>query len=254
MKSVVKKHCSAEALRSEEETRLLYEKRLEWEINHSVIPPYCIPEVDGSREHKREWISSDLFVLEQGFSFYHHSKAELLEFSVANRADADLHLNDMENLYLDEFPSPHGSDPVYMVSANGQHRRLVFACIGIPTIRGCVQKAPTSKWRYYWKEHNHAAAKLIIWFQHLGLISSTSLNGERETLIIEGPDNLAGWLLPDAYLQSVSAMLSQVQARAEAINSRFGLDLHLLELFRSKHRRRLSLELAYLKSSFQRSR
>lgn len=243
MEEHVRQHCAVEEKRSHKEASSLYRQRLNDEISRAIISPYCIPSA-GIRKHEREWINGDRISLEQGFSFYHHSPDALLEFAVQYRGDADLHISDMDNLYLDEFPGIVASQPIYMVSTNGQHRRLVYACIGLPAIRACIQKAPTNQWKYYWSHQNHEAEKILIWFHYLGLIDDMSCQ-DRETIVFEGKGNLAGWLLPDARLGSVGAMLKEVQKRAEALNRRFGLDPELFNLLCSKTRRRLSLEWAY---------
>lgn len=243
MESLVRQHCSTEATRPETEAVNLYTNRLEREIAHSVYTPFCLPYIAEGRKNEWEWVDTNKVALKQGFSFYHHSRDQVLEYSVAHRGDADLHLRDMDGLYLDEFPNPLNSESVYMVSSNGEHRRLVFSCIGIPRIRACVQKAPTTIWRYYWKSQNRTATKIFLWFKQLGLITFIK-KIEQETLIFEGPNNLAGWLLPDSQLGSISNMLDEIQARAEALDERFSLDADLMKLLRSKIRRRFSLELA----------
>ena len=247
LERLVRDHCALEASRSEADVRREYQQRLESELENAVIPPYCFPQVEGGRKHEWEWLAPDSFVLKQGFSFYHHSKDDLLEFSITRRGDAELHLSAMGNLYLDELPSPAGEESIYIVTSNGNHRRLVFACIGIPAIRARVQKAPTKRWGYYWQDRNHAAAKIICWFRQLGLIDEVLFDDDPETVFIEGRSNLAGWLLPSAKQRSVSSLLSEIQERADALDRRFGLDAELLNLLRSKTRRRWSLEWSCLR-------
>ena len=248
MKEAVIKQCSIEASRSDDEAKLLYQTRLDSEIDGSVVRPYCIPHVEGRRKKERRWVKNNRVLVGEEFNFHHHSREELINFAVSKRDDPDFLLGEMEGLYLDEFPAPDGGDPVYMVSDNGNHRRLVYACIDLPEICALVQCAPTKQWHYYWKDRSRAAAKIIIWFQYLGLIDSVAWGLDDETLIIEGRDNLVGWLLPDARLPSLSAMLLEVHIRTEALNKQFMLDTEFLTLLRSKVRRRFSIEFAYLRS------
>lgn len=251
MKEALREHCASEASRSHSEAKLLYEERLHSEINDRVVPPYCIPYVEGGRKQEWRWVKNSNVLVGKEFDFYHHSPEEVVGFAISHRGSSDFLLDEMRGLYLDEFPAPNGGDPVYMVSHNGNHRRLVYACIGLPHICAVVQESLTNQWCYYWRDDSHAIKKIIVWFLCLGLLDKDPLNEEGQTLIIEGKDNVAGWLLPDVHLRSVSSMLSEIEDRAEALNRRFHLEPDLLNLLRSKTRRRLSLEWSYLRYRFR---
>lgn len=249
MEESIRKHCAFEALRSADEATHLYSERLNNEITRALVEPYCVPCTRVSSEDTLDWVPMMNIAMEKGFDFFHHSKSELLNFAVMNRGDADAHINTMSGLCLIEYPGIVDNQPIYMVGDNGRHRCLVYACIGLPYTKAHVQKSPSVKWKFYLKKHKRSALKMIYWFSYLGLIDR--FVRENNTIIFEGRYNLAVWLLPNGNLSSLEMMLKDVQNRAEAINSRFGLDTKLLGLFQSPIRRRCSLEYAFLLHKLQ---
>lgn len=147
---------------------------------------------------------------------------------------------------MDEFPAPACDGHVCMVSANGNHRSLVFACIGIPWVSARVQKAQGPRWRYIRADRGHAAEQVVSWFERIGLITRVKQGADGGTLIVEGPDNVAGWLLADPEGGSLRRMLAELQERAELVNTRFDLDQQTLSLLKSPIRRRVSLQYAWI--------
>ncbi len=163
-------HCRKESGISEEDAYLCYRKNIENEIARWVRVPFCIPFSENQRQTIREWIQSSEIRLEKDFTFYHHTKEEVVEFAVKNRGDHNLLMETMDNLYLDEYPAPSASGKAYMVSANGQHRRLVYSCIGLPKVLAEVQKTSGNKWRFYWKRQDKNAFKLLKWLKYRGIV------------------------------------------------------------------------------------
>lgn len=82
---------------------------------------------------------NDEVVLENGFSFYHHCEDDIVKFALENRENGKLHIESMSELYLAEYPAPNVSGRIFMVSTNGQHRRLVFVCLGLKTIEANIK-------------------------------------------------------------------------------------------------------------------
>lgn len=245
MEESVREHCAIEDKKSSDEALFLYRQRLDDEIARALITPYCIPGY-GMRSKECGWVKCSQVALDEDFDFYHHTQDEVTEYAVVNRGNAELLISSMSGLHLDEFPGIAESEPIYMVSVNGNHRRLVYACIGLPVIGATIQRTVSNKWRYYLQGKNRSAIKVLFWFKQLGLIDSCKLVDDK-TIVLEGKNNIAGWILPDARLGSVGAMLRDTQRRAEALNERFGLEPELLMLLCSRTRRRVSLEWAWMR-------
>lgn len=250
MEESIFEHCTEEATRPDEEASQLYRKRLEQEISCSLITPNCTPLIRIPESEDVEWVRRDRIAMKKGFSFYHHSQEKLLSYSMKHRGDPAIHVESMKDFHLIEYPGVEENQSIYMVGDNGHHRSLVYACIGFLSVLAHVQKAPTRTWIFSMCKHKRSICKIVTWFSYLGLIERKTLR-ENNVVLFQGKHNLAACLLPNDNLNTLTAMLEDVQNRADAINSKFGLDPELVKLFHSRVRSRLSLEWAWLINGFR---
>lgn len=207
--------------------------------------PYCIPFSEQPRQKICEWVQSSDIRLECSFDFYHHTKEEIIEYAVKNKGNYNLLMETMNDLYLDEYPAPSASGKAYMVSANGQHRRLVYSCIGLPKVLAQVQKISGNKWMFYWKRQERNALKLLKWLKYKGIIECIE-RVDRDALIISDAGNISGWIIPNPDLHSLWQMISDMKARAEFLNRSFeGLSDKVSSLFKSPILLYLSVQFTY---------
>lgn len=216
-------YCEQEKNKQKELIEREYTDRLNTAINLAVYKPYCIPYVEGGRSKKKEWININSFRLEYGFTFYHHSKSDLLEYAIKNRGNPDVHLyamRDTDQVNVDEFPAPGKTGKVYMISSNGNHRTLVFYSMGLKYIEANVQKIIDNKWRYYWKNQSPAAATVLTWFKKKGLINNITYI-DKDTIIFDGKCNIAGWIMPSSESGSLFRMIREIKKRLKFIKQSF---------------------------------
>lgn len=244
---ILEEHSWLESERSLSEVESSYQLRLDQAVSTWIMEPYCIPHVEENQESVEMIVDTKDFYLEKDFGFYHHTSDEILKYAVENRANWRLHMDHMEQLYAIEYPAPNDSGKAYMVSTNGQHRRLVYHSIGFPRVKATVQKSTGNKWRYDWRGRNPAAEKILIWFRELGLIDRLS-DFDKKPILIESEDHLAAWILPNPSGGSLTKMLKEINHRLTLIEKAFGpLHHESLPMIRSKFYNLLSIQLAYNK-------
>lgn len=230
---------------SENDAYLNYQRSVKDEIDKSIREPFCTPYSEQSRQKMREWVQSSDIRLVAGFGFYHHSKEETVEFAAKNRGNHKLLLETMNGLYLDEYPAPSVSGKAYMVSDNGNHRRLVYSCIGFPKVLAQVQKTSGNKWRFFWRRQDKNALKLLKWLKYKGIVECIE-QVDYDTLVISDASNISGWIIPDPDLHSLYQMIDDMQDRAKYLNSSFdGLSDKVSSLFKRPFLLYLSIQFTY---------
>lgn len=239
--------CSNALKTSDNEAKQNYQKNIDNEIDKSVRVPFCKPFSEQPRQKIREWVPSSEIRLEFGFDFYHHSKKEIIKYAVENRGNYNQLIDDMNGLYLDEFPAPSINGKAYMVSVNGNHRRLVYSCIGLPKVSAEVQKISGNKWTFYWRGQNLNAKKLLIWLKYKGIIERIEKYPNDDfTLVISDASNISGWIIPDPALHDLNKMICDMQDRANLLKKSFsGLDDKVSSLLKSPIILYLSIQYTY---------
>ncbi len=244
--------CAREARRSDSEAQSLYQDRLREQLERKMMQPYCIPYVEGGRKHLRKWVNSSQIYVDSNFAPYHHSFEEIVERAVEKRADIESLYREMNQLYLDEYPFP-GGRKVYFVSQNGHHRRLEFACIGLPKLEAYVQEAQGDVWRYFFKPPRPDVIKVLRWFLDVGLLDNVEIDYRSQSILIEDGGSLGAWLLPDSQrCIGLGSLLSEIRLRADFISSHVEIDDKILNILNSKVRRYLAVQVVDLKYRFRR--
>jgi hypothetical protein len=240
----IKTYCNSESQRSDEQAESLYSRRMETAISKSVRRPFCIPYSEVPRKTINEWVDSNDIRLVSDFSFYHHSKEDVIRYSVEKRGDYDTLYTSMKNLYLDEFPAPTQSGKAYMVSSNGQHRRLVYNCIGLPKVNAYVQKCSGNRWRYYFR-NNQNAYRVIKWLMYKGFLEEIELLDDR-TMVISDKNNIIGWILPDSEISTLRGLLNDMEDRFNLLcNSFDDVDKSILKYIHGSLRLCISIYFVY---------
>ncbi|MDE6626679.1 MAG: hypothetical protein K2K56_09990 [Lachnospiraceae bacterium] len=244
---IIQKQCNIASKLSDNEARQSYLRNIENEIAKSVRQPYCKPFSEQQRPKIREWVTSSDIRLVSGFDFHHHKKDEIVDFAIENRGNYNLLIDDMNDLYLDEFPAPSASGKAYMVSVNGNHRRLVFSCIGLPIVSAEVQKTVGNKWRFFWRGQNLNAKKLLKWLKYKGIVERIEqYPDDMFTLVISDASNISGWIIPDPNLHDLKKMICDMQDRANILKNAFsGLDDKVSSLLKSPILLYLSIQYTY---------
>ena len=238
--------CAREARQSDSEAQSLYQDRLREQLERKMMQPYCIPYVEGGRKHLRKWVNSSQIYVDSNFTPYHHSVEEIAEYAVEKRADIESLYREMNQLYLDEYPFP-GGRKVYFVSQNGHHRRLEFACIGLPKLEAYVQEPQGDVWRYFCKLPRPDVIKVLRWFLDVGLLDNAEIRSSNLILIEDG-GSLGAWLLPDSQrCIGLGSLLSEIRLRADSISSHVEIDDRILNILNSKVRRYLAVQVVDLK-------
>lgn len=232
---------------SDNEANQNYQRNIENEINKSVMEPFCKPFSEKSRPKIHEWVPSSEIRLVYGFDFYHHSKTEAIKYAVENRGNYNQLIDDMNGLCLNEFTAPSASGKAYMVSSNGNHRRLVYSCIGLPKVSAEVQKISGNKWLFYWKGQNLNAIKLLKWLKYKGIVERIEqYPHDYSTLVISDKNHISGWIIPDPALHDLNKMICDMQDRANLLKKSFsGIDNKVSSLFKSKILLNLSIQFTF---------
>ena len=206
---------------SEAELKIEFEERLLQAKQTSVKKPFCIP--NGHERFKKELVLSDEIVLDNGFSFYHHCEDDIVKFALENRENGKLHIESMSELYLDEYPAPNVSGRIFMVSTNGQHRRLVFVCLGLKKIEARIQFVERKRrnWRYYFHQKNLPMEMVIEWLISKGRIEKIE-RLDRSTFLIEDNTQLIPWILPNSEISSFSEIRKDMLERLQFVEKSFG--------------------------------
>lgn len=206
---------------SESELKIIFEKRLEEALEKSVFkPPFCIPY---SRSNfKEDIILSDEVVHDKYFTFKRYSKSELVEYALKHRNNSQLHINDMSDLWLDEYPAPNESGRIFMVSDNGRHRNLVFKCLGLKYIEANIQYLNKKKgsWRYWFDKPNSFMIMLLKWLIFNKRIEVEYLDSQ--TYLITDSSNLIPWILPNSEIFKASAIRKDILKRLNSVEKSFG--------------------------------
>lgn len=242
--NIIIEHCKKSSEISEKDAFLNYERILEAEIDKKVKKPFCSP--FPYQPKVCEWVQSSEIRLESSFDFHHHKEEEIVNYAVENRGNYKGLMYEMNDLWLDEYPAPSASGKAYMVSTNGNHRRLVFSCIGLPIVFAHVQKASGNKWSFCWRGQDKNASKLLKWLKYKGIIESIEKVCEN-TLIISDSNNISGWIIPDPNLKSLYRMIEDMQERAKYLNKSFnGLSNKASLLFKHPSLLYFSIQFTYL--------
>lgn len=149
---------------SPSELKSIFEDRLIREKEKSVIRPFCKP--FKYNDIQENIILNKEVILDYDFRFYRYSESEIVEYSLLKRNDSENHINSMCDLYLDEYPAPNLQGRVFMVSRNGNNRRLVFVCLGLEKIRANIRYVndnTSESWIYYFHISNIPMEKVINW-------------------------------------------------------------------------------------------
>lgn len=205
---------------SESELKIIFKKRLEEAKEKSVFKPFCIPY--SHSEYKKNIVLHEEIVLEKGFHFYHHSESELVEYALKHRNNIQLHINSMSDLWLDEYPAPNESGRAFMVSTNGNHRRLVFKCLGLKFIEANIQylNKKRGSWRYYFYRPNSFMIKLLNWMIFNKRIEVEYLDSR--TYLITDSSNLIPWILPNSEIFKASDIRKDMLKRLNLVEKSFG--------------------------------
>lgn len=243
--NIIIDHCRKASEISDNDAYPNYLRNIEDEIDKSVKEPFCIPFSKQPRPKIHEWVQLSETRLDVDFDFYHHSKEEIVEFAIENKGNYNFLMKTMSGLYLNEFPAPSASGKAYMVSINGNHRRLVYSCIGLPKVFAEVQKTSGNKWRFYWKEQDKNALKLLKWLKYKGIIECIEQVNDN-TLVISDANNISGWIIPDPDLNSLYRMINDMQERAKYLKNSFnGLSNKVSLLFKHPFLLYLSIQFTY---------
>lgn len=205
----------------EADLKIKFEERLLQAKQTSVKKPFCIP--NGYENFEKKLVFNDEIVLENGFSFYHHSEDDIVKFAIENRENGKLHIDSMSKLYLDEYPAPNVSGRIFMVSTNGQHRRLVFVCLGLKKIEAKIQfvKCKSRNWKYYFYKKNRPMEKVIEWLISKGRIEKIECLDGR-TVLIEDNTQLIPWILPNSTISRFSKIRKDMLERLQFVEKSFG--------------------------------
>ena len=154
-------------------------------------------------------------------------------------------MEDMNGLSLDEYPAPSASGKAYMVSDNGNHRRLAYSCIGLPKVLATVQKTSGNEWRFFWRRQDKNAFKLLKWLKYKGIVECIE-QVDYYTLVISDASNISGWIIPDPDLKSLYRMINDMKCRAKYLNSSFnGISDKISLLFKHPFLLYLSIQFTY---------
>lgn len=205
---------------SESELKIIFEKKLEEAKEKSVFEPFCIPY--SYSEFKKDIVLNEEVVLEKGFDFYHHSESELLEYALKHRNNSQLHINSMSDLWLNEYPAPNESGRVFMVSNNGNHRRLVFKCLDLKFIEANIKylNKKRGSWRYYFHRPNSFMIMLLKWLIFNKRIEVEYLDSR--TYLITDSSNLIPWILPNSEIFKASDIRKDMLNRLNLVEKSFG--------------------------------
>lgn len=198
----VRAHLAGETARPEHEVRAEYAHRFAAALDRWAYEPVGHPvSVPGSRDDAFAWIDPRHVVVDATFSPYHHTPEAMLEYAVTERGNASQHLRDMrlgDGFWVEELPSP-GPDPIYRVTINGNHRRLVFEMLGLPFVHARVAPCLPDRWTMLespWSQSANADMGDV--FAHLGLATVTEedawAGGTAWT--VTDPTRCVGWVWP----------------------------------------------------------
>lgn len=221
-KNIIQEYCINEEKKEIENIECEYKERLDKYINNSAYRPAC--KYTYSEEVEGLWFNPTNIILENGFTFYHHSPEEILEFSLDKRGDFNFLLSQMNEdiggniLDLNEYPSPFGNEKLYMVRQNGNHRAGVFRTIGLPFATAKIEKSKSNTWLYYSRGNTDFIKKLLKLFEKLDLIKEVNKVdiGKYEVTPKSG---LAIWILPGDYCESAFSMVKDIQTRIKMIEN-----------------------------------
>lgn len=196
-------HLAAEAARPEHEVRPEYAQRLTAALDRWVHVPVGHPvRVPDSSDREFSWIDPRHVVVVATFHPYNHTRKEILEYAIRERGNASQHLRDMRlggGFWVEELPSP-GPDPIYRVTNNGNHRRLVFEMLGLPFVHARVAPCLPDQWSMIDDQWSGSAnAGMIDVFTHLNLVTVTVdeyAGDDPRAWRITDPTRCMGWVWP----------------------------------------------------------
>lgn len=206
---------------SPSELKSIFEDRLIREKEKSVIRPFCKP--FKYNDIQENIILNKEVILDYDFRFYRYSESEIVEYSLLKRNDSENHINSMCDLYLDEYPAPNLQGRVFMVSRNGNNRRLVFVCLGLEKIRANIRYVndnTSESWIYYFHISNIPMEKVINWLLSKKNIEFKCL--DKKAILIKDSTNLIPWILPNSQICSYKKIYSDILRRLKFVERAFG--------------------------------
>lgn len=219
---IIKEYCLAEIKKEDVLLSQKYEDRLNKCINESVDTPACT--YSDSLTIDKKWINPCNIFIKRGFTFYHHSPKEILEFSLEKRGDYSFLISQMNQyphiniLYLREYPSPFSEEKVYMVGHNGNHRTCVFRTIGLPFVTARIERPKSNKWIYYSPKNHYFIEKLFSLLKKLRLISNLRKIGI-DIYEIVPETGLLIWILPRNDCSSIFDITKDIKSKIKSIEN-----------------------------------
>lgn len=226
----VREFCAQQATLDDETARSRYGQRLTAPFDRWVHEPLPFPLEDKSRRgpgpegDTTAWIDPRDVVVRATFHPYHHTPAEILTYTVENRGDPELHLRSMGDLWVETYPTPGTRAPLLMVTTNGNHRRLVYAAMGIPAVRAHLSHNATDRWcvlQSAWGDGPNM--RMLEVFTRLGLVRDVVEECDEvgDRIEFTDPTRCVGWAWPAS--QGTPYMVAtEVTNRMRALESIVG--------------------------------
>ena len=221
-KKKIKEYCINEGEKKTEDIKCKYKERLDKYIKDSVYEPACI--YTNSEEVEGIWFKPTDIILRNGFTFYHHSPEEILQFSLKKRSEYKFLISQMNEsqygniLDLKEYPAPFTDEKLYMVRLNGNHRAGVFRTIGLPFVTARIEKPKSNNWRYCSPINPYFIEKLLKLFEKMDLLKEIKEVNFCEYEITP-KIGLAIWILPGSYCKSIFSIIKDIRTRIKMIEN-----------------------------------
>ena len=219
----VRGYCTGEGRESVEASTSAYQARIESAIGLTGYVPnvYPVRRQTAAREYVPSWIGTEDVVFEVGKDpFRTHSRGELVDFAVRNRANSSRHLSSMDDLWVKEYPTPPAWPSRYFVTINGHHRRLVFQAMGLPRTGAWVSSCQEDLWDAPFSLDSQGGALLDL-MRDLGLVDSLR-EGANGKVRFRDPTGYVGWVLPDFNNSCPRKYGAQIALRMRQLDITFG--------------------------------
>ena len=228
---------------TDEELYREYEKRYNEAFSKTVMRPYCIPSLEKIRKTGKGEIEADCLLVDNSFSPYHHTKEKIIEYAINIHDDIERIEEDFQNgegLCVDEYPA--FPNKVYLVSENGNHRSLVYKCIGLSKVKAQkIQYSSQNQWRYCYRDSIDLPWILISWFYKNNLIDKLLWDKSERTFSFES-NYAVGWILPEPSY-SLFIMIKEMKKRLSLIEVAFKNDENISNIANVLHRSAIQLVL-----------
>lgn len=167
-----------------------YTSRWREALDWPGLNPVAFPGFRGQGGQTPGWFDPARVLVERTTTL-HHTDQEVLDFAIRNRGNHAIHLQSMQDLWLDEYPVPAGCEPLFKISNNGHHRRLVFHIVGYSLVAGNIQRCGPGIWTV-----SREQARWLRLFEVAGLADVES-DGPSYFRISDAT-SVTGWVLPPA--------------------------------------------------------